>query len=59
MLTDPIMPVDVIELIDDGQYSFQISEDGAIIQIFYSYDAKRKKIIAAKTVNLEFSEFNL
>jgi hypothetical protein len=42
--TDPIFSSNVIELIDEGQYSFQFITDGGIIQLYYSYDSKENLI---------------
>src|ERR1043165_3961890 len=37
MLADPVMPEDVIQLAEDGQYTFQVAQDGALIQIYYEF----------------------
>lgn len=38
MLDDPISENDVIDLIDRGQYTYQISADGSPIQLHYRFD---------------------
>lgn len=50
----PLFPNNVISLIDEGQYSFQIIADGSIIQIYYSYDSKDNLIGA----NLAYLSMN-
>ncbi len=35
ILNYPVLKSDVIQLVNEGQYSFQIIEDGSIIQIYY------------------------
>jgi Uncharacterized conserved protein len=36
-LSDPISSKDVLDLIDGGQYSFQIGIDGSIVQMYYVF----------------------
>jgi hypothetical protein len=38
MLADPVMPADINQLAEDRQYTFQIADDGAIIQIYYEFE---------------------
>lgn len=44
---DPIMPTKVKDLVDNGQYTFQIIEDGAIIQIYYVYKSDTELVSAS------------
>lgn len=37
-LADPVTPDDISALADDGQYSFQIAEDGSLLQLYYEYE---------------------
>jgi hypothetical protein len=41
------MPANIRDLVDDGQYSFQILEDGAIIQLSYLYNGKEELVSAS------------
>lgn len=36
-LDDPVMPIQVRELVDNRQYTFQTIEDGAILQLHYLF----------------------
>lgn len=38
--SNPLYLSDLIDIIDEGQYSFQINEDGSIIRLYYSFDAR-------------------
>jgi hypothetical protein len=48
VLKQPIMVSDVVELFDQGQYTFQVSLDGSLIQIYYEYDIKGNQLLAAR-----------
>jgi hypothetical protein len=47
MLKLPVMISDIIDLVNDGQYTFQIIEDGSIIQLYYQYDSKGNELKSA------------
>lgn len=47
MLKQPVMISDVIDLADNRQYTFQVAQDGSIIQIYCQYDAKGSQIKSA------------
>lgn len=47
MLKMPVMISDVMDLAENGQYTFQIVEDGSIIQLFYQYKPNGNDIQAA------------
>lgn len=47
MLKQPVMISDVINLADSGQYTFQVVEDGSIIQMYYQYDSRGNEIKSA------------
>ena len=55
MLDHPVMASHVIALADDRQYTFQVSEDGSIIQMYYGYD---KKGIMLQEARLAFYSAN-
>lgn len=38
MLGNPVLPEDIAELAEKGQYSFQVVADGSLIQIFYEFE---------------------
>lgn len=46
-ISDTNTAADFISLVDNGQYSLQISEDGGIIQLYYKFDALTKKLESA------------
>lgn len=52
ILDNPIMASDIISLVEDGQYTFQIQDDGpnngSIIQIYYSYDKRGHELQSAR-----------
>jgi hypothetical protein len=48
MLKHPVLASDITYLADNGQYTFQILEDGSIIQIYYKYDAKGNELRSAR-----------
>ncbi|HEY1350395.1 MAG TPA: DUF2290 domain-containing protein [Ktedonobacteraceae bacterium] len=48
MLKQPVMLSDVIDLADDGQYTFQMANDGSILQIYYQYNRSGTAIEAAR-----------
>lgn len=39
-----VSALDVFDLIDRGQYTFQVSSDGSIFQIYYEFDQKKKNV---------------
>ena len=43
----PVMISDIVDLADNGQYTFQIVEDGSIIQLYYQYDSKGNELESA------------
>jgi len=47
MLKLPVRVTDVTELFNDGQYTFQIADDGSLIQIYYQYDARGNELHSA------------
>ena len=57
ILNYPILRSDVAQLIDDGQYTFQIIEDGSVIQIHYL--CKGDKILKATLSFYNMSSFEL
>lgn len=48
--------LDVARLVDDGQYTFQIAEDGSLIQLYYAYDARGRSVVKA---NLAYYQSNV
>ena len=48
MLDHPVMASHVSELFDEGQYTFQIIEDGSLIQMYYQYNSKGDELMAAR-----------
>jgi hypothetical protein len=38
MLAAPVMPEDINQLAEDKQYTFQVAEDGALIQMYYEFE---------------------
>ncbi|SRR6266487_1124854 len=48
MLKQPIKTSDIIDLSDKGQYTFQVIEDGSLIQIYYQYDSKGNELQSAR-----------
>jgi len=51
VLKQPIMASDVIDLFNKGQYTFQVTIDGSLIQMFYQYEARGN---ALKSASLAF-----
>lgn len=51
ILDYPIMASKIVKLVEEKQYSFQISLDGSIVQIYYLYDSKGNDI---RSANLAF-----
>jgi hypothetical protein len=47
VLKPPIMASDVIDLTNAGQYTFQMTTDGSLIQIYYQYDSKGNELQSA------------
>ena len=43
-LDDNVTASNVLEMIDDGQYTFQVATDGSIFQIYYRYDTNGKNV---------------
>lgn len=48
MLNHPVMASNVTTLADEGQYIFQINEDGSIIQLYYAYDKYGDELQSAR-----------
>lgn len=48
MLNHPVLASDIVQLVDDGQYTFQILEDGSVIQIYYKYEARSNELQSAR-----------
>ncbi len=51
VLKQPIMASDVIDLFNKGQYTFQVTIDGSLIQMFYQYESRGN---ALKSASLAF-----
>ncbi len=51
VLKQPIMASDVIDLFNKRQYTFQVTIDGSLIQMFYQYEARGN---ALKSASLAF-----
>lgn len=48
VLDNPVMASDVAKLFEEGQYTFQIVEDGSLIQIYYNYNKSGDQLLAAR-----------
>lgn len=48
VLNNPVMASDVTKLFEEEQYTFQVVEDGSLIQIYYNYNRKGDELLAAR-----------
>jgi hypothetical protein len=48
ILPETVRPQDIVKLADAGQYTFQVAEDGALLQFYYQCSADGRTIEEAK-----------
>jgi len=48
MLKHPVLASHIAQLVEHRQYTFQILEDGSVIQIYYKYDGSGNKLVSAR-----------